>query len=38
MPKTSYYEDKKNGIKLKCLPDEYLQTEDKAIVPFDRVI
>ncbi len=36
MPKTLYFEDKKNGVKLKGLPDEYLQTEDKAIVPFDH--
>ncbi|MBI2451635.1 PD-(D/E)XK nuclease family protein [Candidatus Pacearchaeota archaeon] len=36
MPKTLYYEDKENDIKLKGLPDEYLQTEDGLIVPFDH--
>ena len=36
MPKTLYYEDKNNGVRLKGLPDEYLQTEDKFIVPFDH--
>lgn len=36
MPKTLYYEDKKNGVILKGLPDEYLQTEDQFIVPFDH--
>ncbi len=36
MPKTLYYEDKENGVKLKGLPDEYLQTEDQSIIPFDH--
>lgn len=30
------YEDKNNGAKLKGLPDEYLQTENKSIVSFDH--
>lgn len=36
MPKTLYFEDKDNDIKLKGLPDEYLQIENDAIVPFDH--
>lgn len=36
MPKTLYYKDKERGIKLKGLPDEYLQTEEGFIVPFDH--
>ena len=36
MPKTLYFEDKKSGIRLKGLPDEYLKLEDGSIIPFDH--
>jgi CRISPR/Cas system-associated exonuclease Cas4 (RecB family) len=35
MPKTLYYEDAETGLKLKGLPDEYLDVTG-VIVPFDH--
>lgn len=36
MPKTLYYDDARYGIKLKGLPDDYLQTGGGSVVPFDH--
>ncbi|MBR9706823.1 MAG: PD-(D/E)XK nuclease family protein [Candidatus Diapherotrites archaeon] len=36
MPKTLKYEDKRTGIILRGLPDEYLQLKDNSIIPLDH--